>query len=135
MSNFLDLNPMGVDNTPTYFYRVNEFLTTFGAGKKSFEDTKEFKDNDLVKARGEALAYYLERANGIESRGHFFKKQLVAPDANFDIEKSAAYSIDVCLVESYASGDELEHNLFEDETSLENEKYILESLGFELAEI
>ena len=128
----LDLNPMGLDNSPTYFYRVSEFLMTLGSERKSFSDTKDFKDTDLLKARSEALAYYFERHNGIQAREQFFGKQLVTPNAEFDNEQSACFSINLYLVEFYSSEDEMEHDIFEDENSFENERYILESLGLEL---
>ena len=114
------------------FYRVVEFVTTFGKddGKnESFENLKDFKDSNLLKAREKALNYYNERYNGFLNSGKYFLP-FSSPE-NFKPGKHASFSISVYLVISEDFGETELPIKGEDEFSMEEgraiEKEILET--------
>ena len=104
------------DREPEYFYRVAEFVTTFGKdeGKNEpFSHSEDFKGADLLKCKEQAEKYYWERLEGLEKGKYFL--QFEAPE-NFEFGKNAAFSITVALVEFYSEDEQYEHFTFgEDE--------------------
>lgn len=59
---------------PEYFYRVSEFVTTFGMdeGKNEpFSHFEDFKGNDLHECKAKAEKYYWERLEGLEQGKYF----------------------------------------------------------------
>jgi hypothetical protein len=94
---------------PDYFYRVSEFVTTFGMdeGKnESFSHFEDFKGNDLHECKAKAEKYYLERLEGLEQSKYFLP--FAAPE-QFEFGKNAAFSITLALVEYYNDDEYFEH--------------------------
>lgn len=89
---------------PEYFYRVNEFVTTFGADpgrNDAFHAVRDFKGKNLVECKSEATAYYLERLNGFESgNAKFFLP--FASLRDFKHGKNAALSITLSFIEYFS---------------------------------
>ena len=90
-------------NNPRYFYKVEEFVTTFGADPGNTEgisNTKEFRpedyDNSLMKTRIAADMYYNERETGMEETSFFMP---FAGPQEFNMGENAAYSLTLYLVE------------------------------------
>jgi len=125
-----------------YYYRVTEFVTTFGkdpGGNDSFSDTKEFDNpGDLWRCRKEALNYHNSRQEGLQKSKYFLP---FASPENFVTGKHAAYSIDVYLVEVHQDGEEEEimlnsgDSIEEEENIRFEEKILYKSIGIELPEI
>jgi|SRR5690554_3397383 len=115
---------------PDYFYRVCEFVTTFGAdeGKNEpFSHIEDFKGNDLHECKAKAEKYYWERLEGLGGGKYFLP--FAAPE-NFVLGKNAAFSITLSLVEYYNDSEYSEYPLIgeDDDTaadSREIEKYVL----------
>ena len=107
---------------PDYFYRVTEFVTTFGMdeGKNEpFSHLEDFKGNDLHECKARAEKYYLERLEGLEQGKYFLPFE--APK-NFKFGKNAAFSITLSLVEYYHDSNYFEHPLIgeDDNTTAES---------------
>ncbi len=120
---------LGITN-PQYFYRVTEYVTTFGKDKdrnQPFTHHQDFKGSDLLKCRKEAANFYHQRLNGLKSSSYFLP--FAAPE-NFKIGINSAFSIMLYLVEFYSDDNYFEHCLIgEDEQtisqSIEIEKELL----------
>ena len=85
----------------TYYYRVEEFVTTFEAdpGKnESFSHTEEFKGPDFRECRRKAYAWYNERLKGLDNKGSYHNLPFAA-FKDFTTGKNAAYSVTLALVE------------------------------------
>lgn len=110
---------------PDYFYRVTEFVTTFGAdpGKNEpfITDGEDFKGNDLLKCKNDAEKYYWERLQGFENTKYFLP--FAAPE-NFERGKNAAFSITLSLVEFYNEEEQYEYPLLgeDEETTSEGQE-------------
>ena len=89
------------EKAPKYFYRVEEFMTTFGmdVGKhEPFKHQQDFKGDDLLKCKQDAEKYYYERREGLESSSYFLPFRSAK---NFKEGEHAAFSITLLLVEWY----------------------------------
>ena len=107
---------------PDYFYRVSEFVTTFGMdeGKNApFSHFEDFKGNGLHECKAKAGKYYWERLEGLEQGKYFLPFE--APE-NFEFGKKAAFSITLSLVEYYNDNEYFEHPLIgeDDDTTAES---------------
>jgi hypothetical protein len=107
---------------PEYFYRVSEFVTTYGMdeGKNEpFSHFEDFKGNDLHECKAKAEKYYRERLEGLEQGKYFLP---FAAPKNFVFGKNAAFSITLALVEYYTDNNFFEHPLIgeDDETTAES---------------
>lgn len=122
---------------PEYFYQVSEFVTTFekDANKtKSFSHKEIFKDNDLLKARKEAMEYYNQRLQGFDNTSYVLP---FASPADYETSKNAAFSISLSLVEFYNDDELYIYPIAgeDDETVLENkesERLVLADKGYEV---
>ena len=116
-----------------YFYRVEEFLTTFGKDKEQNEPithTQEFRENGILARREDAYKYYEGRLQGIEEKGRYFLP--FASPEDFKAGENSAFSIWLSFVE-VIDGNEYEHILEgEDEEecneSLEYEQNVISNL-------
>jgi hypothetical protein len=128
--------------TTKYFYLVTEHVTDFTGNY--FSHQEDFSDKDLRQARVKAWEHYNSRHTGIIEKGEFFGKKFES-FSNFKNGESAAYSINLFLVETVVENDttsifynngepgEIEHLLAggsDEETAegLETEQYILNQL-------
>ena len=96
---------------PLYFYRVQEFLTTFELDKDKTEPfiyTEEFRGTNLRECRERAYAFYNDRSQGLEEATYFLP---LAARADFKYGENAAYSHTLSLIEYYNAEDEIEHFL------------------------
>ena len=115
---------------PDYFYRVWEFVTTFGEdeGKNEpFSHEQDFKGKDLLKCKAEAEKYYWERLEGLEQGKYFLAFE--APQ-NFEFGENAAFSITLSLIEFYTDDNCYTHQLIgeDDETTAESREIETEVL-------
>lgn len=79
---------------PEFFYRVEVFLTTFKKDLKKtepFTHHEEFKGEDLLALRKEALIYHHNTIIEIEKEGKFFLP--LADYEHFELGKNSAYSV------------------------------------------
>ncbi|MFN8268563.1 MAG: hypothetical protein U0T31_11205 [Chitinophagales bacterium] len=109
---------------PDYFYRVSEFVTTFGMdeGKNEpFSHFEDFKGNDLHDCKAKAEKHYWERLEGLEQGKYFLPFE--APET-FEFGKNAAFSITLSLVEYYTDDEYFEHPLIgeDDQTTAESKE-------------
>lgn len=91
-------------NGTEYYYRIDEFVTTFGAdpGKNDSMDNSEIvKDADLKKAQEKAIKFYLERLMGLNKKGRYFLPFSNAKE--FKTGENAAMSIQLYLMEKHPS--------------------------------
>lgn len=126
MEDYISLTVPGYE--PEYFYRVYEFVTTFGAdeGKhESFSHVEDFKGYDLLACRNSAYEYYQQRLNGLNNGSYHLP---FASPQEFQLGKHAAASIILSFVEIDSDGEEIEWSLAGDE-----ENAIHESRELELA--
>ena len=96
---------------PDYFYRVSEFVTTFGMDegkKKPLSHFEDFKGNDLHDCKAKAEKHYWERLEGLEQGK--YRLPFAAP-GTFEFGKNAAFSITLSLVEYYTDDEYFEHPL------------------------
>lgn len=96
---------------PDYFYRVSEFVTTFGmdeSKKKPYSHFEDFKGNDLHDCKAKAEKHYWERLEGLEQGK--YRLPFEAPET-FEFGKNAAFSITLSLVEYYTDDEYFEHPL------------------------
>jgi len=105
----------------TYYYKVTEFVTTFGEdpGKNEpFTHGEDFKGSDLLQMREKARAYYDERFKGLNDGKYFLP---FAAPSDFDKGRNAAFSITLSLVEC-SDDEEYEYPLIgeDEDTILEN---------------
>lgn len=120
---------------PEYFYRVSEFVTTFGMdeGKNEpFSHFEDFNGNNLLECKVKAEKHYWERLEGLEQGKYYLP--FAAPQ-NFEFGKNAAFSITLSLVEYYTDDEYFEYPLIgeDDETtaeSIEIEADVLKSKGY-----
>ena len=115
---------------PDYFYRVSEYVTTFGKdeGKNEpYMHEQDFKGNDLLKCKTAAEKYYWERLAGLEQGKYFLP--FAAPQ-DFEFGKNAAFSITLSLIEFYTDDDYYTHQLIgeDDETTAESREIETEVL-------
>jgi len=133
MKENLNLSP--VIKEPLYFYRVSEFVSTFGMdeGKNEPLDHEEdFKVNDLLECKAKALKYYCERYAGLENTKYFLEFE---SPKNFEFGKHAVYSLILSLVEYYDEDNYILYPLLgvdEEEIteSKETETMVLKDLGY-----
>lgn len=120
---------------PDYFYRVSEFVTTFGKdeGKNEpFSHEQDFKGNDLLKCKTDAEKYYWERLEGLENGKYFLP---FAAPKDFVFGETSAFSITLSLIEYYNDDNFIEHPLIgeDEETTAESkeiETAILKDKGY-----
>lgn len=113
---------------PEYFYRVSEFVTTFGADPgehQPFSHHEDFKGVDLMVCRNTAYEYYQQRYKGLDNSRYHLP---FASPQEFQLGKHAAVSIILSLVEVNSDGEEIEWPL-----AGEEEKEMHESRELELA--
>ena len=113
---------------PEYFYRVSEFVTTFGMdeGKNEpFSHFEDFKGNDLHECKAKAEKYYWERLEGLEQGKYFLPFE--APE-QFEFGKNAAFSITVALVEFYYKDEYYEHVTIGEDDDTTTESRIIEAV-------
>ena len=111
---------------PEYFYRVYEFVTTFGAdeGKhEPFSHEEHFQGYDLLACRNAAYEYYQQRSNGLDNSSYHLP---FASPQEFQFGKHAAVSIILSFVEIDSDGEEIEWPLAGDEEKAMNESRQLE---------
>jgi hypothetical protein len=121
---------------PIYFYRVDEFVTTFGKDQnksQSFDHSEFFKGNDLLKCRIEAIKYYNERSQSIQGKSYHLP--IAGPDG-FSFGKNAAFSIVVNFVEYYNNNEYYDHPILGEDPetniySLETEARVFQQLGID----
>jgi len=95
----------------TYYYRVSEFVTTFGADpgeNEPFSHTEEFKGPDFRECRRKAYAWHNERLKGLENKGGYFLPFAAFED--FKEGENAAYSVTLEIIEN-TDGEEDEYFL------------------------
>jgi hypothetical protein len=115
---------------PDYFYRVSQFVTTFGKdeGKtEPYTDEDDFKGNDLLKCKAEAEKCYWEKLEVLEQGKYFLP--FAAPQ-NFEFGENAAFSITLSLIEFYTDDNYYTHQLIgeDDETIAESREIEFEVL-------
>ena len=94
---------------PVYFYRVEEFGTSFKADPGKNEPlsfTKDFKGGNPILQREEANKYYKERLEGFKSASYFLP---FAGPRDFIMGKNSAISLCLSLVEFYSEDDYVQH--------------------------
>ncbi len=113
---------------PEYFYRVNEFMTTFGkdpGNNNPISHAQDFKGNDLLKCKDEAEAYYFKRLDGLNNGTYFLD---FAPQKEFVFGENAAFSINLYLVEYYNESEQYEHVLLGEDDETNNEGRQIEAM-------
>ena len=116
------------EKEPYHFYRVTEFVTTFKADPdkhEPFNTITDFKGEDLLKCRNEAIEFYKERIKGFENGNVKFFLPTAGRDT-FELGKNAGYSLTLSFVEWYDVSEYYEHILLGEE-----ESEILESIEIE----
>ena len=86
---------------PVYFYRVTEFVTTFGddMGKNEpYDHEEDFKGFDLLECREMAINYYKERHKGFQEDNVKYFLPFASPK-DFIIGQNAAHSLTLSLIE------------------------------------
>ncbi len=102
-----------------YFYRVEEFMTTFEKDQKQtkpLETKEDFKGNNLLQCRKDAVRYYIERLIGFQNSSYFLP---FASPKDFKFGENAAYSLNLYLIDVCSDreneivllGESLEENL------------------------
>lgn len=96
--------------TPTYFYRVDEFVATSGRGERkeeSFSHSLDFHFDSLAESKKQAYEYYTDRLLFLAKESDYFLPFTPATDASPGL--IAAYSLTLYFVECY---DEEEYYLY-----------------------
>jgi hypothetical protein len=127
MNEFVNKN-LG-ETEPEFFYRVSEFMTTFGMDEgrnEPFSHDEDFKGNDLHECKKKAEQYYWDRLKELEHSSYFLPFE--SPD-KFVLGQHAAFKITVALVECYGEGGNVEHVTFgEDDETIEESREIEEAV-------
>lgn len=127
------------EKEPYFFYRVTEFVTTFEADAdkhEPFNTITDFKGDDLIKCRKEAIDFYKERIKGFEDGTAKFFLPIAGRD-KFELGKNAGYSLTLSFVEWYDSSKYYEHILVGEEESeiiesVEIETSVLKEKGYKV---
>src|SRR5438045_2789362 len=85
-----------------YFYRVDEFVRTFGrgeSGEESFTHSLDFHFDTFQESRQQAYDYYHERLEFLSKEGEYF--QPFVPTKDTQVGTIAVYSLTLYLVECY----------------------------------
>lgn len=110
---------------PEYFYRVSEFVTTFGMDEGengSFRHWEDFKGKDLHQCKAKAENHYWERLEGLNQGRYFLPFE---SPKNFELGKNASFSINMVLVEYYNQDKFFEYPLLgEDEETMAESREI-----------
>lgn len=86
----------------TYFYRVDEFVKTFGRGEgqeESFTHSLDFLFDTVQESKLQAYAYYEERLGLLVKEAEYFLP--FAPVKDTKLGLIAVYSLTLYLVECY----------------------------------
>lgn len=125
-----------VTKEPSYYYLVEEMVTTFGMDEGKNEPIhheQKFEGVDLLKCKADAEKYYWERLEGLEKSKYFL--EFAAP-RDFEFGKNAAYSIYLSFVEYHNEEENYLYRIFgcsdatEEAESIEFETFILREKGF-----
>ncbi len=84
-----------------YFYRVFEFVTTFGKdnGKsEGFDHSEDFFGDNLLECRKRAMEYYIKKELGFNNSSYHLP---FASPKNFKFGENAAFSLRLSLVDQY----------------------------------
>lgn len=73
-------------------YKVQIYMATFEEDAKDFEHVVEFKSDDVLISRAEAVKYFCETAKGIEKKGSFHGLPFTAY-ADSSIGETSSYCI------------------------------------------
>lgn len=96
---------------PIYFYRVEEYLTTFGLDKdktEPFSYIEEFRGTNLLECRERAYAFYNDRRKGLEAATYFLP---LAAYKDFKDGENAACMHTLSLIEYHNADEEYEYFL------------------------
>jgi hypothetical protein len=114
----------------TYFYRVDEFVKTFGrgeGGEEAFVHSLDFQFDTLAESRVQAFSYYAERMETLNGeKAHFLP---FAPLKDTAVNLVAVFSLTLYLVECYNEDEYYLHGL---EGVPEHEKVRAEEIEAEI---
>lgn len=96
----------------TYFYRVDEFVTTFGRSQgqdESFSHSLDFHFDSVEESRRQAYDYYNERQEVLAKEEAYFLP--FAPEKDTHLGDIALYSLTLYFVECYNEDEYYLHGL------------------------
>lgn len=96
----------------TYFYRVDEFVTTVGRGQgpdESFSHSLDFHFDSVEESRRQAYDYYNERQQVLAKEKAYFLP--FAPEKDMHPGDIALYSLTLYFVECYNEDEYYLHGL------------------------
>lgn len=98
--------------TPTYFYRVDEFVTTSGRPERkeeSFSHSLDFHFDSVSESKTQAYDYYYDRLQFLAKESDYFLP--FTPSTNASPGLIAAYSLTLYFVECYDEDEYYLHGL------------------------
>jgi hypothetical protein len=116
----------------TYFYRVDEFVKTFGRGEgheESFTHSLDFQYDTVQESKKQAYSYYEERLEILSKEEDYFLPFTPAKDTKLGL--IAVYSLTLYFVECYNDDEYYLHGLegVPDEEKAESERIEMEVLN------
>jgi hypothetical protein len=111
-----------------FHYEVEIFISTFGA-YESYSHTEEFADENLKKAKFQALKRAQELELILKQQGMFFLP-FASPD-EFILGKNACYSISVSLIQEFDDEDIEIHTIEGEDLCTTEEALLFESEIFD----
>jgi hypothetical protein len=116
----------------TYFYRVDEFVKTFGRGEgqeESFTHSLDFQYDTVQESKTQAYSYYEERLEILSKEEDYFLPFTPAKDTKLGL--IAVYSLTLYFVECYNDDEYYLHGLegVPDEEKAESERIEMEVLN------
>ncbi len=96
----------------TYFYRVDEFVKTFGRGdsqEESFSHSLDFHFDTIHESKLQAYNYYNERLEVLSKEEEYFLPYV--PTKNTKVGLLAVYSLTLYFVECYNEDEYYLHGL------------------------
>ena len=95
-----------------YFYRVDEFVKTFGRGEsqeESFSHSLDFRFDTIQESRAQAYDYYYERLEVLTKEETYFLPFTPVKDSS--LGNIAVYSLTLYFVECYNEDEYYLHGL------------------------
>lgn len=98
--------------TPTYYYRIDEFVATSGRSEKkeeSFSHSLDFHFDSLAESKTQAYQYYYDRLLFLSNESNYFLPFTPATNAHSGL--IAGYSLTLYFVECYNEDEYYLHGL------------------------
>jgi hypothetical protein len=93
----------------TYFYRVNEFMTSLEKGAPYYSQNRDFEGETLLDSRSKAMEYYAQQVQSFESEGTFVSNGFSDYSKQNQPGGNPAYSLTLSIVEKTPEGGETDH--------------------------